>query len=98
MKAMVSPKRRSTFTGHDVIPQKTELFISAAVRISDPVINLVFYSYLHTIYKNWTTFWICALFDSKGLDGFSPSASVSPANSHFTNCSTFLNHPIIGAI
>jgi hypothetical protein len=28
---------------------------------------------------------------------FCPSTSVSPANSHSTNCSTFTNHPIIQA-
>jgi hypothetical protein len=28
-------------------------------------------------------------------DGVSVSTSVSPANSHFTNCSRFINHPII---
>jgi hypothetical protein len=28
--------------------------------------------------------------------GFSPSSSVSAANSHSTNCFTFINHPIVG--
>jgi hypothetical protein len=28
---------------------------------------------------------------------FSPSTLVSPANSHFTDCSTFVNHSIINA-
>jgi hypothetical protein len=36
--------------------------------------------------------------DSVVFGRFSPSTSVSPANSHVSICSLFLNHPIINTI
>jgi hypothetical protein len=71
MNAMFSPKYRSTFTGlRDVIPQKRELFIRAAVRITDLVTDPLFHAYLYTICKIWTTFRIYVNFDSKSLNFF----------------------------
>jgi hypothetical protein len=40
----------------------------------------------------------CGIWTKWYWGGFFPRTSVSPANSHSSNCSTFINHPVIGAV
>jgi hypothetical protein len=73
--------------------------LPAVVSLSSAVITLMKGAYLEEILET------CVLGRPGSIPGqvvldlwFSPSTSIYSTSSHFTNCSIFINHPVIDAV